>query len=218
MQPHVAFDYIKLRDAHGAVDDAAFMRFKQELWNEDRTRMTVLIDPGRIKRDVATNLELGPALLAGQRYTIVVEDGWPSAVGSTVLPAFTKAFQASEALRSRPNTNRWSTDTPCVGTRAPLTVAFDRPFDRHLLVRSLSIETNEGGAVQGQIDVGLAERVLLFTPDQPWPAEDLRLIADTTLEDVAGNNFHDLLDHVAGQDDGERSSSQLRISPRKCTG
>ena len=73
MTPHVAFDYIKLRDASGTVDDAAFMRFKQELWNEDRTRLTVLIDPGRIKRDVATNLELGPALLAGQQYTLSVD-------------------------------------------------------------------------------------------------------------------------------------------------
>ena len=49
MAPHVAFDYIKLRDSSGNADDAAFMRFKQELWNEDRTRLTVLIDPGRIK-------------------------------------------------------------------------------------------------------------------------------------------------------------------------
>lgn len=70
MQPQVAFDYIKLRDASGAVDEATFMRFKQELWNEDRTRLTVLIDPGRIKREVATNVELGPALLASQQYTL----------------------------------------------------------------------------------------------------------------------------------------------------
>lgn len=218
MQPHVAFDYIKLRDASGAVDDAAFMRFKQELWNEDRTRLTVLIDPGRIKREVATNVELGPALLAGQQYTLVVEDGWPSAGGSTVLPAFTKTFQVSEALRSRPNTNEWSTNVPCVGSRAPLTVAFDRPFDRQLLMRSLRVEDSEGGLIEGKIDVEIAELVWLFEPAQPWPADDLRLIADTTLEDVAGNNFHDLLDHVAGQEESGTSSSELRISTRNCTG
>ena len=218
MQPHVAFDYIKLRDASGTADEAAFMRFKQELWNEDRTRLTVLIDPGRIKRDVATNVELGPALLAGQQYTLVVEDGWLTADGSTVLPAFTKTFQVSQALRSRPNTRQWSTNVPCVGTREPLTVAFDRPFDRHLLIRSLRVKDSEGSVIEGKIDVDVAERLWHLEPDQPWPADGLRLIADTTLEDVAGNNFHDLLDHVVGEEESGISSSELRISTRNCTG
>ncbi|MEM8934847.1 MAG: hypothetical protein AAGC77_00385, partial [Pseudomonadota bacterium] len=64
MKPHVAFNYIKLLDGSGSADDAAFMKFKQELWNEDRTRLTVLMDPGRIKREVETNVRLGPALIA----------------------------------------------------------------------------------------------------------------------------------------------------------
>ena len=42
MAPHRASDFVKLRDAFGVADDAAFMKFKQELWNEDRTRLTVL--------------------------------------------------------------------------------------------------------------------------------------------------------------------------------
>ena len=218
MQPQVAFNYIKLRDASGAVDEAAFMQFKQELWNEDRTRLTVLIDPGRIKREVATNAELGPALLAGQQYTLAVEGGWPSADGLTILPTFTKTFQVSEALRSLPTTSHWSVNSPCAGTRAPLTVAFDRPFDRHLLMRSLRVEAGEGRVIEGKIVVDLAEHGLLFNPAQPWPTEDLRLIADTTLEDVAGNNFHDLLDHLAGTEQIDTSSSELRIRTRSCAG
>lgn len=217
MQPQVAFNYIELRDASGSVDEAAFMRFKQELWNEDRTRLTVLIDPGRIKREVATNVELGPALRAGQQYTLAVKGGWPSADGSTMLPAFTKTFDVSEALRSLPSTHHWFANRPCVGTRAPLTIAFDRPFDRHLLMRSLRIAADEGSVIEGKIDVALAEQIWHFTPNAPWPAEDLRLIADTTLEDVAGNNFHDLLDHVADKEEST-SSSELRISTRNCTG
>lgn len=217
MQPQVAFDYIELRDSSGSVDEAAFMRFKQELWNEDRTRLTVLIDPGRIKREVATNVELGPALRAGQQYTLAVNAGWPSADGSTVLPAFTKTFDVSQALRSRPSTHHWSTNIPCVGTRGPLIVAFDRPFDRHLLMRSLRIEADEGSMIEGKIDVALAEQIWRFTPNEPWPPEDLRLIADTRLEDVAGNNFQDLLDQVAGKEEST-SNSELRISTRNCTG
>ena len=218
MQPNIAYDYIKLRDDTRTVDEAAFIRFKQELWNEDRTRLTVLIDPGRIKREVAANAELGPALRADSRYSLVVEAGWPSADGTTVLPAFTKTFQVAEALRSLPDARNWSKNVPCVDTRAPLTITFDRPFDRHLLTQSLRVQTAQGRVIEGEMDVVAAEQIWRFTPTRPWPYEELQLIADTTLEDVAGNNFHDLLDHIAGNDDNEMVSSELLINTRHCTG
>lgn len=217
MRPQVAFDYIKLRDASGTVDAAAFMRFKQELWNEDRTRLTVLIDPGRIKREVATNVELGPALQAGQRYTLTVEAGWPSADGTSALPGFAKRFQVSDPLRTRPDTNFWSANAPCAGTRAPLTVAFDRPFDRHLLTQTLELATAAGEVIEGRADVEAAEQIWRFSPVRPWPSAELVLTADPTLEDVAGNNFQDLLDHVAGQD-SDAARSALGIGTRDCTG
>lgn len=55
------------------------MRLKKELWNEDRARLTVLIDPGRIKRNVATNEALGRALLASRDYMLFVDIGCLSA-------------------------------------------------------------------------------------------------------------------------------------------
>lgn len=218
MRPHVAFDYIRLSDASGNVDEAAFMRFAQELWDEDRTRLTVLIDPGRIKREVATNLELGPALLAGQRYTLSVEGGWPSADGTSVLPAFERSFLVSDALRTRPDASLWNANAPCAGTQESLAIILDRPFDRHLLVRALRVETETGDQIQGVIDVEDAEHRWIFTPYQPWPFEDLQLVANPVLEDVAGNNFRDLLDHVAGTQEIDPSSTNLPISIRGCSG
>ena len=218
MRPHVAFDYIKLSDASGDVDEAAFMRFSQELWNEDRTRLTVLIDPGRIKREVATNLELGPALLAGEQYTLTVDGGWPSADGTTDLSAFTKTFQASDPLRTRPDASIWNANAPCADTRKPLTIVFDRPFDRHLLMQALRVETETGAAIEGVNDVADGEHEWTFTPQQPWSLEDLRLVANPILEDVAGNNFRDLLDHVAGTQAIAPSSTYLPISIRNCAG
>ena len=216
MMPGVAFDYIKMRDASGAADEAAFMRFKQELWNEDRTRLTVLIDPGRIKREVATNVELGPALLAGQRYTLTVEGGWSAADGTSALSTFTKTFQVSKALRRRPDTGFWTANTPCAGTRETLTIFLDRPFDRHLLAQALRVKTGTNDEIEGEILVQGAEHEWSFTPFEPWPAENLHLLANPTLEDVAGNNFRDLLDHVAGVHEGEMATSELPIRIRNC--
>lgn len=216
MKPNVAFDYITLRDAAGTADDAAFMQFNQELWNEDRTRLTVLVDPGRIKRGVATNLELGPALLAGGTYTLSVDAGWPSADGRSILPEFTKSFEVTDALRTRPDARNWTAIAPCAGTRDPLKVTFDRPFDRHLLPRALQMDSATEGDIRGTVEVENAERTWSFEPTEPWPAGDILLVADPLLEDVAGNNFHDLLDQVAGDRESTNSPTVLDITIQSC--
>lgn len=207
MRPHVAFDYIRLSDASGNVDDAAFMRFSQELWNEDRTRLTVLIDPGRIKRNVATNVELGPALLAGNEYTLSIEGGWPSADGTSVLPGFSKRFSVVEPLRNLPDLELWNVASPCLGEKEPLTVTFDRPFDRHLLSQDIRVTAEDGRAIDGSIDIGDGEQSWSFTPNEIWSQEKIQIVVSPELEDVAANNFRDLLDHVAGEGTKVRSIS-----------
>lgn len=213
MKPHVAFDYIRLRDASGTTDDAAFMQFKQELWNADRTRLTVLIDPGRIKRNVATNVELGPALLEGERYTLEIEAGWPSADGRSILPRFARNFTVGPPLRNLPGLNLWEATRPCVGTQGSLYVTFDRPFDRHLLEQNIHIADSGGRNIEGTLIVGSRERSLIFTPDAAWSGDTIQIIVDATLEDVAANNFRDLLDHV-GDDTNDNTEDVLIVSLR----
>ena len=67
MKRDEALQHIYMVDAEGNIDNRAFMEFKQELWSADGKRLTLLFDPGRIKRGVSTNLELGPALLEGNK-------------------------------------------------------------------------------------------------------------------------------------------------------
>ena len=216
MQPHVAFDHITLRDASGNADEAAFMRFKQELWNEDRTRLTVLIDPGRIKRNVATNVELGPALLEGQDYTLTIKAGWPSADGASVLPEFSKHFMVGPPLRNLPDVKHWRVTTACIGSRDTLKIAFDRPFDRHLLTQHIRVASKDGHPIEGSIEIGSGERLWTFKPNANWPTDHIQINVDPRLEDVAANNFHDLLDHVASETSGA-SSIVLPVARTICT-
>ncbi len=198
MAPHLASDFIRLRDASGRADPAAFMRFKQELWNADRTRLTVLIDPGRIKRSVATNLELGPALLEARRYALTIDEGWPSADGSSTLPAFSKRFGVARALRERPEIEHWTWKSPRPGTREPFVITFDRPFARHLLPDAIHIVAGDGLRVDGTPHIGRDETSWSFTPDEPWPVGEVRITVEDSLEDVAGNNFREVLDRRIG--------------------
>ncbi|MGX9355572.1 hypothetical protein ACS3SW_10520 [Roseobacteraceae bacterium S113] len=196
MKPHVAFDYIHLVDASGAVDDAAFMKFKQELWSPDRRRLTLLMDPGRIKRGVAQNLTLGPALQEGQSYSLVIDEGWPTAYGTASLERAVAQFDVAQPLRSLPNVEAWTFNSPTAGTTEALEIVFDRPFDAGQLQTELVVLDSSDRAFTGDISVEAGERRWSFVPNQPWPSDGVLLSVPARLEDVAGNNFNDLLDHA----------------------
>jgi hypothetical protein len=148
-------------------------------------------------------------LHAGRRYTLSVEAGWPTADGSATLPAFHRHFRVGSALSQRPDAKLWRIDRPRLGTREPLAVHFDRPFDRHLLSKDIRV-TAAGQALDGTISIGIGERSVQFVPKTPWRDASLRITARASLEDVAGNNFNDLLD----QDVTARHSTRVETERR----
>lgn len=211
MKPHVSFDYIKLVDASGNVDDAAFMKFKQELWSEDRKRLTVLMDPGRIKRNVATNLSLGAALHKGESYQLVVEEGWPTANGTDTLAGFSKPFSVSDALRELPTSENWEITAPAIRTKDALEIKFDRPFDHQLLYKDIRVFSATGEEIEGESLTGNHETEWYFLPNEAWATEQISIVVDSELEDVAGNNFRDLLDHSIETETKDRAPIVIPI-------
>ena len=68
--------HVRLLDQTGRPVNDPFLPLDVDLWNEDRTRYTVLFDPGRVKRGILPNEEMGRALIVGQKYTILVDETW----------------------------------------------------------------------------------------------------------------------------------------------
>ena len=69
-------DHVVLLDARGREMPDALLPLDTELWNDDRTRFTLLFDPGRVKRDILPNRSMGRPLRAGDRFTLVVKKDW----------------------------------------------------------------------------------------------------------------------------------------------
>jgi hypothetical protein len=200
MMPHRAGGFIKLVDENGDADMAAFMSFTQELWSEDRTRLTLLMDPGRIKRGVAQNMTLGPALRQGNQYSLVIEEGWPSAIGQRDVSRYERSFTVSPALRSLPDVGLWHVQPPKLATDTPLVIAFDRPFDHQQAQNAIAVRDATGRRIGGTVILEDHQQTWRFEPDAPWPSSRVQIVVDTHFEDVAGNNFRDLLDHSLGAD------------------
>jgi hypothetical protein len=160
----------------------------QELWDPNNQRLTMTFDPGRIKRGLESNAKMGPPIAENERYTLVVDRGWPDARGVPLDREYRKEFRGGPAVRVPPDPKQWRIVAPGAGTSSPLVVEFGRSMNYPLLQRMLQV-AGPGGRVAGEIAVDRTETVWRFTPRQPWPAGAYRLLVDADLEDVSGNRI-----------------------------
>ena len=177
-----------------ARSPGAFLALDQELWDPERRRLTLLFDPGRVKRGVRTNVESGAPLIAGRRYRLVIDDTWVDGSGAPLASGYEHAFETTEADRRSPDPARWHLTTPAAGTRAPLQVSFGEPLDHALAARLLTVLDGRGTFVSGSVELAANDGRWIFTPQRDWAAGDYTLRVGGALEDLAGNNIARVFD------------------------
>lgn len=179
--------HLRLRDGTGNRVETPFVAPEQELWDPASTRLTLILDPGRIKRGVGPNKALGAPLRAGEGYTLEIDREWSDGRGAPLRDGFSHRFTAGAPDHDAPSIEAWQLSAPAGGT-APLAVRFPEPLDRALLESALEVRCGEI-AVEGEIAVGEGEREWRFTPREPWPSGACELRVATVLEDLAGNSL-----------------------------
>ncbi len=184
-----AYRRIRLLDAAGREVELAFLEIAQELWDREARRLTLLFDPGRVKRDLLPHEEVGTPLREGGSYTLLVERGWPDAQGRPLAAEARKAFRVGPPDYTPPRTGEWRLLAPKAGTRDALVVTFPEPLDRALLERVLEVFAASGARVPGSLEIEAGETRWRFTPRAPWRPGDYSLRAATILEDLAGNSL-----------------------------
>ncbi|HKE22359.1 MAG TPA: Ig-like domain-containing protein, partial [Bryobacteraceae bacterium] len=165
----------------------------EELWDPRFQRLTMTFDPGRIKRGLRSNTSMGPPLVEGRRYSLVIDRDWPDARDVPMVEGFRKSFRVGPGERTPPNPAQWRLSAPGAGTTAPLAVDFPKPMNYVLLQRMLRI-ADARGSVSGTASVERSETRWLFTPRAAWKPGDYRLVVDTAIEDLAGNRIGQAFD------------------------
>jgi len=174
-------------DTREALQDV-FVAMEPELWDPDRQRLTLLLDPGRIKRGLVPNAEAGYPLVEGTDVVVRLNAAFHDAAGRPLREAVERRYRVGPALRARIDPWAWKLSSPAAGTRGRLDVVFDRPLDHALLQHCLSVTDLAGVVVPGRFLVGLEERSVAFEPDTRWQRGRYILRTDPLLEDLAGNS------------------------------
>jgi hypothetical protein len=204
MSDGLAARHVRLLDNLGDPIEGALLSLEHELWDGDRCRLTVLLDPARIKRGLVAHDAIGYPLRAGEPFTVLVDEAFLDARGVPLRASARRRYEVGDDERRRVDPEQWTMTLPRAGTLDPLTVGFDRPLDDGLLARCLRVVRPGDGTVGGDMGIGAEERSWRLAPRQKWEPGRYELLVDGVLEDVAGNSVRRVFDReLDGPDTAE---------------
>jgi hypothetical protein len=167
-----------------------FLSLAEELWDAEQRRLTVLFDPGRIKRGLVPHNEMGLALREGRRYRLVIDQNWPDANGAPLKSEFTREFSVGPEDRTPLDPKDWRVTAPAAGSAGALTIEFPESLDHALLTRVLAVTDASGKIIAGKVSTNREDTQWSFTPERPWAAGAYKVVVPGILEDLAGNKVY----------------------------
>jgi len=183
------YSHIHLLNSEGKPVELPFLEIDEELWNPEMTRLTLFIDPGRIKREVKPLEDIGPALETGKTYTLVIDSEWRDSRGAPLKETFRKQFKVSPPDRNAPDPKKWRIKPAPAKTQKPLVVTFPKPMDHALAQRLMWVTGATQKHIAGEITLADGEKRWEFTPREAWQPGLYELNVQNTIEDLAGNNI-----------------------------
>lgn len=184
-----AYKHILLETSNGVKLELPFLEIAEELWDKSNTRLTLLLDPGRIKRGLVPREEDGPILVAGQAYRFRVMSDWPDAEGTPLVGEVVKEFKVIGQDTTQPAPTEWKLTTPRAASKSPIVIDLLESLDHAIVTRGIRVFDDKGLEVEGEVTLARQEREWRFTPAQAWIAGDYELRIDDTIEDLVGNNI-----------------------------
>ena len=206
MSEGYAAAHVRLVNDAGETMVAALLPTEHELWDSDRRRLTVLLDPARIKRGLVPHTQSGYPLAIGAPFRLVIDEGFRDAGGNPLRMGAERRYEVGVDERGRVDPDAWAVTVPASQSREALVVVFDRPLDHGLLARCLHIVGPDGRRIDGTQTIAAGERSWSFTPHDDWAPASHQLVVDPVLEDLAGNSVRRVFD---------RDLTRLEEQPRQ---
>jgi len=197
----------------GQVLPGAILPMEPELWDPRRARLTLLLDPGRIKRGLVPHTEAGYPLTSARSVALVVHRAFLDASGARLAAGAERRYSVGPAIRQRLEPLSWRIEAVQAGTQLPVRAIFDRPIDHALGLRCLTVIDEAGKPVPGHSTLEAGERSWTFTPASTWSGSAYALLVAPELEDVAGNSVTRVFDRdLTNRDHRPRPAAPIQVS------
>ena len=190
---------VRLLDDTGASIPSVFLANREDLWSPDRRRLTLLLDPSRIKTGLVAHEDMGRALVSGRSYAFDVSGEALDANGCPLGAGSRHEFTATVVDTDTPDPADWTLWDPRANSTEPLIVTLDSAHDHLSLAYRLRVLDPEGAIVPGAVALGEDETSWEFTPRSRWTTATYSLAIDDRLEDLAGNRPGVLFDRPPDQ-------------------
>jgi hypothetical protein len=187
------YNFVKILDSKGAEVERAFLIVDQEFWDPEMKVVTLLLDPGRIKRGLKANVQMGAPLKAQEHYQLVVKAGWKNIDGVHTASNYTKPFHCVDADRKQIDISTWKITVPAVSTDE-LIIDCSENLNYILASDGIRVTDEKNNPVEGDIVLREDESAIVFRPKARWSNGTYTVTVNPLLEDLAGNNLKRLFD------------------------
>jgi len=186
-----------------------FVRLQPELWDSDAQRITLWIDPGRVKRFLGSREAYGPVIKEGLNYRLFVDPEMKDSFGHALDSLYEKQYYVETADRKKPEISNWKLTAPPAFSIEPMKIEFNEIMDLSTTQNSFSVWNSENEILKGQVKVGSNEKSWWFVPNSIWKQGVYRIRVLSSLEDLAGNNLNRVFERDLYQDPVEPSEQEF---------
>ncbi len=204
-----ALDFIRVTNETDGIAIAPFLRLESELWNQDRTLLTLWLDPGRIKTDLIPNREKGLPLREGKTYTVAIDSSWKSNRGTPLKQAYTQRFYVHQRDDQKPVPEEWRIRQKNDASKS-LEIDFGEPMDAFLAQETIRFYDRNAQRIDGRVTLFANQSRLRFVPDSEWTGPKIEIRIESRLEDLAGNNLTRRFDSPVLEGESVADSPQVR--------
>jgi hypothetical protein len=184
-----AYQHIELVSDDGKQLMHPFLEIAEELWDPSGQRLTLLLDPARVKRGLVPHEEDGAILFAGTKYRLTIKRNWLDATGTPMVEDYQKSFVVTASDYIQPQVSDWKIVAPPARTLAPLVIDLQEPLDHAIVTRGIQVLDSRKHLIEGKVVLSKFERVWSFTPTQAWPSGEYFLKINDRIEDLVGNSI-----------------------------
>ncbi|WP_339334337.1 MULTISPECIES: hypothetical protein [unclassified Croceitalea] len=206
------YDHIYFISSRGIIVDRAILPLENVLISADGTLLTLWIEPGRQKRGLSPNEELGQVFSPGESYTLVVSNRLKDQNGINMQNPFSHQFRVMKPDREKPKIASWEITAPLANTTSDLVINTGKALDFMSATQKVTVYDSQENLVYGQWDLTNGDQQLIFKPNKKWVKGTFSLLFDERLDDLAGNNLLQVFDNEISTKSEQANYEEFKLS------